>query len=66
MLDKMDGSMQPRYKLSLEIIYSLYLQIFERIDIKNGKFTSEELNPSAEEIHFRLKLIISKFESGKM
>ena len=63
MLDKMDGSLQPRYKLSLEIIYSLYLQIFERIDIQNGNFTSEELNPSEEEIQTRVKLILSEFQS---
>ena len=31
--------LEPRYQLSLEIIFDLYLMVFERIDIKNGKFT---------------------------
>jgi phytoene synthase len=41
--------MEHRYQLSLEIIFNLYLMVFERIDLKNGKFTSAELNPSASE-----------------
>lgn len=37
--------LEPRYQLSLEIIFELYLMVFERIDIKNGNFTTPELNP---------------------
>ena len=39
-----------RYLLSFEIIYKLYLNIFEKIDIEHGTFTSEELNPSPDEL----------------
>jgi phytoene synthase len=39
-----------RYLLSLHIIYNLYKMVFDRIDIENGKFTSEEMNPSPKEI----------------
>ncbi len=52
----------PRYQLSLDIIFNLYLMVFERIDIKNGKFTSEELNPTSEEIKGRVYETILKFE----
>ena len=39
----------PRYQLSLELIFDLYLMVFERIDIENGKFTAGELNPAPDE-----------------
>ena len=42
-------SMDPQYQLSLEIIFNLYLMVFERIDLKRGRFTSFELNPTPEE-----------------
>ena len=41
--------MEPRYQLSLEIIFSLYLMVFERINLQHGNFTGAELNPSAAE-----------------
>ena len=43
-----------RYFLSLRIIFDLYLQVFERIDIENGSFTTEELNPSPDETRARV------------
>jgi phytoene/squalene synthetase len=54
--------LEPRYKLSLEIIFDLYLMVFERIDIQNGKFTTEELNPTPEETRKRVYNKIVKFE----
>jgi phytoene/squalene synthetase len=55
--------LEPRYQLSLEIIFDLYLMVFERIDIKNGQFTSEELNPTADETRERVysKILNSSF-----
>jgi hypothetical protein len=44
----------PRYQLSLEIIFNLYLMVFERIDIEHGNFTEKELNPTAAEIKERV------------
>lgn len=44
----------PRYQLSLEIIFELYLMVFERIDIENGTFTTEELNPTPQETKERV------------
>jgi phytoene/squalene synthetase len=53
---------EPRHQLGLEIIFDLYLMIFERIDIQNGSFTTEELNPLPEETKQRVHNTIMKFE----
>jgi phytoene/squalene synthetase len=52
--------LEPRYQLSLEIIFDLYLMVFERIDLKNGKFTTDELNPNPQETKERVLNIINK------
>ncbi|ADQ78291.1 hypothetical protein Palpr_0129 [Paludibacter propionicigenes WB4] len=54
--------LEPRSQLSLEIIFSLYLMVFERIDIENGTFTTEELNPTPQEIKGQVWKVIEKFE----
>jgi phytoene/squalene synthetase len=54
---------EPRYQLSLEIIFDLYHMVFERIDIKKGQFTTEELNPTPEETRERVyRKILSFFK----
>ena len=64
-IDKIGPYLKPQYLLSLEIIYGLYLLIFERIDVSNGRFTAAELTPSLKEVKDRINLIISSFESTK-
>jgi phytoene synthase len=54
-LEKIKPLLEPRYQLSLEIIFDLYLMVFERIDLKNGQFSTEELNPTPEETSDRVK-----------
>ena len=54
-------AMEPRYQLSLEIIFNLYLMVFERINVEQGNFTSYELNPTPEEIRKRVWDTILKF-----
>lgn len=44
------GRVNGKYMMSLEIIYKLYLSVYNRIDVENGSFTSEELSPSNEDI----------------
>ncbi|MEA2030128.1 MAG: squalene/phytoene synthase family protein [candidate division Zixibacteria bacterium] len=61
-LDKSLPFLTPRYQLSLEIIYGLYLQIYQRVKPDKGIFTSEELKPATTEIKSRLDEIISTFE----
>ncbi|MBN1599224.1 MAG: squalene/phytoene synthase family protein [Bacteroidales bacterium] len=56
----LDPQLDPIYRLSLHIIFNLYLQVFERIDIENGTFTTEELNPKPYEIKYRVQQIINK------
>jgi phytoene synthase len=53
--------LEPRYQVSLGIIFNLYLMVFERIDIENGTFTTQELNPTAEEIKQRVYTTIMNF-----
>ncbi|MGD0342143.1 MAG: squalene/phytoene synthase family protein [Bacteroidales bacterium] len=60
-IKKISPLLEPRYQLSLEIIFALYLMIFERIDIEKGSFTSEELNPTPEETRQRVYEVILGF-----
>ena len=53
--------MEPSYRVSLEIIFSLYLMVFEKIDPDNGSFTSAELNPSPSETTERVFETIMNF-----
>ncbi len=60
---KIQPLLEPRYQLSLAIIFDLYLMVFERIDVEKGNFTSFELNPTPEETRKRVYETIMKFES---
>lgn len=58
MIEEIRPFLEPRCQLSLEFISNLYLMVFERIDIQNGSFATEELNPTTEEIKERVWLVI--------
>ncbi len=58
-IEKIKDQLEYRYILSLYIIFELYLQVFERIDIEKGKFTTEELNPAPAEIKERVMQVCS-------
>lgn len=62
MIKSIKPLVEPRSQLSLEIIFDLYLMVFERIDIENGAFTSKELNPTWQEIKERVGQVIERFE----
>jgi phytoene/squalene synthetase len=53
--------LEPRYQLSLEIIFNLYLMVFERIDVNSGEFTTEVLNPTPDETRKRVYETIMNF-----
>ena len=53
---------EPRYQLSLDIIFDLYMMVFERIDIQKGTFSTEELNPTPEETRKRVHKTIMNFK----
>ena len=49
-INRLQNLVNGRYMMSLNIIFQLYLSVFDRIDIENGTFTAEELTPTNEEI----------------
>jgi phytoene synthase len=49
-LDELDAQLSGRYLFSLHLIYQLYKMVFDRIDVEQGRFTREELNPTPAEI----------------
>ncbi len=54
--------LEPRYRLSLEIIFDLYMMVFERIDPERGSFSTEELNPTPAETRERVKRVIERLK----
>lgn len=60
-IQKIRPLLEPRYQLSLDIIFNLYLMVFERIDITNGNFMSDELNPTPDEVKVRVLETISTY-----
>lgn len=63
MIQEIKPFLEPRYQLSLEIIFALYLMVYERIDLECGKFTTKELNPSSDEIKAQVWQTIVNFEA---
>lgn len=61
-IERIGPAMEPRYRLSLEIIFSLYQMVYERIDVEKGNFTSYELNPTPEETKQRVRETIINFD----
>lgn len=53
-ISKISKGLELRYFLSLEVIFALYMQVFERININQGSFTMDELNPTPAEIKARV------------
>lgn len=59
-IEKLAPYLEPQYLLSLEIIYQLYKQVYDRIDVSNGTFTKQELNPSPREIEVMVNQVVEK------
>ena len=53
-IEKISPLLEPRYRLSLLIIFNLYLMVYERINTGKGSFTAAELNPAPEEVRKRV------------
>lgn len=49
-LEDLNPKLSGRYLFSLHLIYRLYKMVYDRIDVKQGSFTREELNPTPVEI----------------
>jgi len=52
--------LEPRYRLSMEIIFDLYMMVFERIDPVRGTFSTEEMNPAPSETRERVRRVIER------
>lgn len=65
MIQTVKPLVEPRYQLSLEIIFDLYLMVFERINPNSGLFTATELNPTPQEIRERVYQTILSFQPIK-
>ena len=63
MIQEIRPFVEPRGQLSLEIIFALYLMVFERIDIEHGTFNTKELNPTWQEIKERVGMVIERIEA---
>lgn len=62
-MDEICPLLEPRYRLSLEVIFDLYLMVFERIDPDNGTFSTEELNPTPAQTQKRVREVIERFKA---
>lgn len=60
-MEKICPGLEPRYRLSMEIIFDLYRMVFERIDPDSGSFSTEELNPTPAEVKVRVGKVIETF-----
>jgi len=60
-LNRLSTHIEGRYLFSLQIIFNLYQQVFDRIDIRNGSFTREELNPTPFEIKRSVMELVEKY-----
>jgi len=49
-IERIAPFLSSRYLLSLKVIYMLYLQVYNRIDVDRCNFTTQELNPTSDEI----------------
>jgi phytoene synthase len=59
-LERIAPFFEPRYLFSLKVIFNLYLQIFERIDVEKGSFTINELVPNHSEIKERVQMVAAR------
>jgi hypothetical protein len=62
---RLRSKLELRYLLSLKIIFHLYSEIYNRIDPEHGRFTSEELNPTPEEVKESVMECIKVFKEEK-
>lgn len=61
MIDDLRPKLENRYAFSLELIYQLYLQIFEMVDPAKGSFTQIEFQPEPEAVRARIERTVAEF-----
>lgn len=60
-VDRLLPQLEPRYQLSLEIIYGLYLLTYQQIEPNRGDFTSEDTNATPRQMQVAIEQIVSSF-----
>jgi len=60
-VDRLLPLLEPRYQLSLEIIYGLYLLTYQQIEPNRGNFASEDTNVLPEQLQARIEQVVSAF-----
>ena len=65
-INLLQDKLEPRYLLSLKIIFRLYTEIYNRIDPQKGRFTSMELNPAPEEVKESVLACIREFRKERL
>lgn len=60
-IDAVGRLLEPRYHFSLELIYDLYLQLFERIQPAKGELAEARISLSAKEIEDRVRALHVRF-----
>lgn len=65
MVQSMQSVLSPRSQLSLEVIYDLYLQIFQRIQPSKQEFSisSDKMNPSPDQVQERLESLLKRLQA---
>lgn len=63
-LDRLAPYLERRYWLSLEIIYTLYLQIYERLSSHDHHFAETEVMPAPAEVQGRIDDTIRRFQDA--
>ena len=63
-IEKLSHILTGRYLFSLQLIYQLYKDVFDRIDVEHGRFTCEELIPTPREIRERVLEVASGWQQG--
>jgi phytoene synthase len=61
-IENLSSTLSGRYLFSLHLIYHLYKMVFDRIDIENGNFTGQELNPTPQEIRTKVLEVASNWQ----
>lgn len=64
-LEKLAAQLNGRHLFSLHLIYQLYKQVFDRIDIEKGQFTTRELKPAPGEIRDKVLEVASSWQAVK-
>lgn len=61
MLNKLRGVIDYPYLLSLEVLFGLYIQVFDKIKSNKGNYVTKELEASPQEMFIKIEDIVTNF-----